>query len=160
MTDLAEPGELWTVGQTLVWITCTTGDFASPTERDDLVASSGAPKVGEKELLPFTLFEACQEKVQNDFEVKPSQFKTETDEMLSLRFFGSLERVDRLECASLVLGQDFKCTIAKRAYSPHETRWRVLRLTPHKSVLVGRPTNWNPAELRNAVVLRPLTGRP
>ena len=141
----------------------TTGGFASPTERDDLVASSSAPTVGEKELLPFTLFEACQrwDKVQNDFEVKSSQFRSETGEMLPLRFCGerfdsawdaamsslnaqvnrgqvglfglnaftsgSLERVDRLECASLVLGQDFKCTIAKRAYSPHETRWRSLR---------------------------------
>jgi hypothetical protein len=163
MTDSAEPGELWTLGQALVWITCTTGDFASPTERDDLIASSGAPTVGERELLPLTLFGACRrwEKVKNDFEVEPSQFRNKTGEMLSLRFCGKkfnsawdaamsslnaevnrgqiglfglsaftssfLERVDRLECASLVLGQDFKCTIAKRAYSHQETRWKSLR---------------------------------
>jgi hypothetical protein len=176
MTDLAKPGELWTLGQALVWITCTTGDLASPTERDDLIASSGAPKVGENELLPFTLFEACQrwEKVQNDLAVEPSQFRTETGEMLSLRFRGKklnaaweaamsslnaevnrgqidlfalnaftpglLERVDRFECASLILGEAFRCTIAKRAYSHHETRWRSLRF--EAAQIVARwPTN-------------------
>jgi hypothetical protein len=197
MTYLAEPGELWTLGQALVWITCTTGDFASPTERDDLVTSSGAPVVGEKELLPFTLFEACQrwEKVQNDFEVEPSQFRTETGEMLSLRFRGKkfnsawdaamsslnaevnrgrislfglnaftpglLERVDRLECATLVLRENFRYTIALRH---HETRWRSLRFdatqitahwsaNPSKSMKIargGRPPAADWAEIKKA----------
>ena len=180
-----------------MWITCTTGDFASPTERDDLVASSGTSRIGENEPLPLTLFEACQlwQKVQNDVKVEPSQFKTETGEILSLYVRGTrfnaawgaaifnlsaevnrgrislfglnaftpslLERVDRMECATLVLGEDFRYTIALRH---HETRWRSLRFdaaqitahwpaNPSKPVEIargGRPPAADWAELKKA----------
>jgi hypothetical protein len=76
-----KPGELWTYGQAMVWIVCALGDFASPAERDGLIASCAPERIGQPERTPLSILFSAQywPSVQSDL---GEQVKSESGEEL------------------------------------------------------------------------------
>jgi hypothetical protein len=163
---MAKPGQLWTYGQALAWIVCALGDFASPTERDDLIARCD-PKTAEPERGPFHVFSAARywPRVAADvtdlfaadtavlrqpgakFSVKWDEAASELLDEVSrgqLAVFGRsansrgpLVQIDRLECATLVFREDDQGSFAMLA-GRYEPRWRSLRFDASQ-IVAGWP---------------------
>ena len=163
---MAKPGELWTHGQALVWIVCSLGDFASPTERDDLIGRY-EPKPGDPEWGSFQVYSAARfwprvaedatDHVAGDSTLRQlgaeftSKWGQAASELLdevsrgqlavygrSATSRGPLAQIDRLECATLVFREDSQGSFAMLA-GDYEPRWRSLRFDASQ-IVAGWPS--------------------
>jgi hypothetical protein len=152
---MEKPGQLWTYGQALAWIVCALGDFASPAERDDLIARC-EPKPCEPERGPFHVFSAARfwprvaedatdhlaadttvlRQIGAEFNVKWDKAASELRDEVSrgqvavyghsASCHGTLEQINRLECATLVFREDVRGSFAMFP-DKYEPQWRSIR---------------------------------